>query len=488
MKKRILALLLAGLLTASLASCFNNSNNGDDTSGNGTEPSQTTPSIEDTTTPPEPITFKEVDETVYTVVDKAKLLVDPESTTGAVQVNKLTEMRRVKVSTVWSVVEYMDEQYYVASASLTNADLMGKGFTACSPEKTMYVKTETLNVRTYASSEKYSDVVDHLQRNDTVTVVAEGKEWSKIKVTGEGNAVSYYFVFSEYLSATEYVDPNSIDFSSYFTACNPEKTMYATGSVRVRKNAHAESDELDVLVKDDQVTVVALGQIGESTWAKVKIVEAPDKEGDPENIYFAYVNAKYLSDIKGGEVTVTLDDILAEYPDYTKLENALTMYANGICWVRSSPEIISQTKEDGSANPDFNGVGNLAKAQQIKVVASGDVWAIIQYGEDDALGFVHMSMLTTDDKGEPVHLSLAELLKLYPNFSAITELTVYATGKVNCYTEPKVGETAAKSLEAGTQVTKVAISELDNWCIIRTADGAYYFVGSNLFTETQPAA
>ena len=76
MKKRILALLLAGLLTASLASCFNNSaNDGNGTDG-GTEPDQTTPSVEDTTTPPAPITFKDVDETVYTVVDKAKLLVD----------------------------------------------------------------------------------------------------------------------------------------------------------------------------------------------------------------------------------------------------------------------------------------------------------------------------------------------------------------------------------------------------------------------------
>lgn len=487
MKKRILALLLAGLLTASLASCFNNSSNGgNETSGGGTEPDQTTPSVEDTTTPPAPITFKEVDETVYTVVDKAKLLIDPESTTGAVQVSKLTEMRRVKYSTVWSIVEYMDEQYYVASASLTNADLMGKSFTACEP-KTMYVKTETLNVRTYASSEKYSEIVDHLQRNDTVTVVAEGKDWSKIKVTGENNAVSYYFVFSEYLSATEYVDPNTIDFSSYFTPCDPIKTMYATGAVRVRKNAHAESDELDVLEKDDQVTVVALGKIGESTWAKVKIVKAPDKEGDPEDIYYAYVNAGWLSETKGGEVTVTLDNILSEYPDFTKLETALTMYATGICWVRSSPEIISQTKEDGSVNPDFNGIGNLQKADEIKVLASGDVWAIIQYGENE-MGFVHMSMLTTDEAGEPVHLSLTELLKLYPNFSAITEKTVTATGKVNCYTEPKVGETAAKTLESGTQVTMVAISELGNWCIIKTADGAYYFAGSNLFTETQPAA
>ena len=480
MKKRILALLLAGLLTASLASCFNNSSNvGNKETTGGTEPEQTTPSVEETTAPDEPIVFKEVDETVYTVVDKAKLLISPDSTTGIVQVNKLTEMRRIKVNAVWSVVEYMDQEYYVASVSLTNADLLGKNFTACSPEKTMYVKSETLNIRMYASSEQYSTVIDHLERNDTVTVVAEGTEWSKIKYVNEDETVSYYFVFSEYLTDTQYVDPDTVDYSSYFTPCDPFKTMYVTAdSVNLRKNAHAESTWLGTLEKGTTVTVIAIGAIEDSTWAKIRVTE-PGEEGDPDNIYDAYVNAKYLSE--NGGTTVTLEDILAEYPDYEKLETPLIMYANSVCWVRTSPIVISDKLENGEPNPDFNGIGNLNQKDQITIVATGAEWVIIQLEEQFC--FVHVSVLTTDPNGNPVALSLEQLLKLHPEFSAITGIQVTANGKVNCYTEPKVGEDVAKELVEGTEVTKVAVSDLGNWCIIKTADGAYYFAGNNLFTE-----
>lgn len=487
MKKRILALLLAGLLTASLSSCFQPGSQTENPTG-GTEPQQTLPPENPTEEPNTPIVFTTVDETVYTVVDNAKLLVDPSTNVGSVQVEQITELHRIKVSAVWSVVEYMDTEYYVATSSLTKEDLLGKGFTACNP-KTMYVKSESLNVRTYASSEKYSPIIKDikLKRNDTVTVVAEGAKWSKIKWQGENNAVAYYFVFSEYLSTTEYVDPNTIDFSQYFEACNPAKTMYTTGSVNMRKNAHAESDVIDTFLKGYQVTVVALGTIGESTWAKVEYEIAPEKEGDPATKGYAYINARFLTENQGGETTITLEDILSEYPDFTKLEAPLTMYANGVCWVRSSPKVISQDLENGSKNPDFNGIGNLAKADVVKIVASGDEWVIIEMKTGE-FGFVHTSMLTTDSNGEAVLLSLTELLKLYPEFSAITETTVYAAGKVNCYTEPKTNDTVPKTLEAGTQVTKVAVSEDGVWCIVKTADGAYYFAGSTLFTETAPAA
>ena len=163
----------------------------------------------------------------------------------------------------------------------------------------------------------------------------------------------------------------------------------------------------------------------------------------------------------------------------------MTLYATGICWVRSSPQAIPQTDASGNPNPDFNGIGNRQQKDPIKVVATGAEWVIIEL--QDGYGFVHKSILTTDPEGNPVHLSLEDLLALYTEFTAIDEISVYATGKVNCYTEPKTNDNVPKSLAAGTQVTKVAVSEDGVWCIVKTADGAYYFAGASLFTEAAPA-
>ena len=151
-------------------------------------------------------------------------------------------MRRIKYHDTWSVVEYLGQQYYVLSDSLTNADLTGKNFTACA-DTTMYVTTDGLNIRKYASAQLES--LGTLSANETVTVVATGNGWSKIKFTDKAGAEAFGFVKSEYLSATEYVDPNKIDYSSYFTACDPYKTMYVTAdTLTIRFNAHADSNEM----------------------------------------------------------------------------------------------------------------------------------------------------------------------------------------------------------------------------------------------------
>ena len=71
MKKRILALLLAGLLTASLASCINKTPR-PDLNGTGTEDEQTQ---EDTSTPPPStqITWIEDNTTVYVIASSVTL-------------------------------------------------------------------------------------------------------------------------------------------------------------------------------------------------------------------------------------------------------------------------------------------------------------------------------------------------------------------------------------------------------------------------------
>lgn len=494
MKKRIFALLLAGLLAASMTSCFQGTSDPQDTKPGGqTLPSETGPSDTD---PSAPITFTDVDETVYTVEENVKLLTEMDSVVGAVLIKtKVTEMRRVKYHDTWSVVEYLGQQYYVLTDSITNADLTGKNFTACA-DKTMYVTTDGLNIRQYASAKL--DSLGTLSANETVTVIATGDGWSKIKFTDKNGQEAFGFVKSEYLSETEYVDPNKIDYSSYFTACDPYKIMYVTAdTLTIRFNAHAESTEMGTLQKDAEVTVVALATIEASTWAKIRVVVPADKEGDPDDVFLYYVNAKYLSEIKGG-VPVTLEGVIAQWPDlgFAKLDAATTMYISAdSCWIRNTPEIIPQYITQGGKeveNPAFNGVGNRQKKDALSVVALGTEWAIFTVADKDTgeIGyyFVHRSVLTTNASGEPAPLSLEELLANNPGFTACETAgkTLYATQSVNCYASAKTSDNPAAVLASGTAVTLAATNELGNWYIIKTADGVYYFVGSQLFSETAP--
>ena len=171
MKKRIFALLLAGVMTVSMASCVSKPDDDPDKTEGSTGTVQTlSPSATIAG-----VTFTPVNQTVYTIVENAKLYTDVTDTENAVTVeNKMTEMTRIKTSTKWSVVEYKNAQYYVETKSLTADDLLGKNFTACLP-KTMYV-TASVNMRTYASADNnISPVVKLLAKGEEVTVIASGK-------------------------------------------------------------------------------------------------------------------------------------------------------------------------------------------------------------------------------------------------------------------------------------------------------------------------
>lgn len=478
MKKRIFALLLAGLLTASMTSCFQGTSDPQDTT-----PHQTLPETDPETDPDAPIIFTDVDETVYTLSDNVKLLTEMDSVVGAVVIKtKVTEMRRIKYHDTWSVVEYLGQQYYVLSDSLTNADLTGKNFTACA-DTTMYVTTDGLNIRKYASAEL--EKVGTLTVNDKVTVVANGGLWSKIKLVDDNGEVSYGFVKTEYLSATEYVDPNKIDFSSYFTACDPEKTMYANGSVNLRKNAHLDA-EVVLVLNGNEVTVLAIGTIGEITWAKIKVEIPPEKEGDAITYKEGYANIKLLSASQGDEV-VTLEDIVEHWADcgFVILPEKQTWYVSAdSCNIRTSPEKI-----------DDNLCGGAVKKDALAVVAMGTEWAVIEVSvkADDGTEtveycFVHRSVLTPESSGTEAPFDLQALLSKNEGFTACeTEgKKLYASSSVNCYVSPENSDTPATVLTAGTQVTLAATYRLGNWYIVKTADGVYYFVGAQLFSETAP--
>ena len=151
--------------------------------------------------------------------------------------------------------------------------------------------------------------------------------------------------------------------------------------------------------------------------------------------------------------------------------------------VRSTPSLTNEE----------NIVGHLVKKAGVKVVASGNIngnnWCLIEYTEG-VYCFVGASALTSNESGEPDPLTLQQLLDKFTDYEAVTEeTTVYAKGKVNCYTTPGSADTAALVLKAGDEVKLVGVAKDgkdDLWCIIQTEDGICYFAGTSLFDETAP--
>ena len=477
MKKRILALLLAGLLTTSLVSCITTKPRPNPGLNTGTEQDQTTE--EPTTDPVVTVTWIDEDKTVYVTATSLTLTkVDDNATT--IKVNQLTELHCIKVSSDAKrcIVEKDGVQYYAAAEKLTSADLLGKTFTACNPAKTMYASS-SVNIRKYASDNgTVSPVIKTLATNDPVTVVAEGKNWSKIKYDEN----TYYFVYSEFLSDKQVVDYDKLPLDSYFTECNPTVKMYVTASssLTVRVNASTESSALTWLSKDAEVTVVAQGTIEGIKWYKILVPDAI-KEGETQTYSVGYVTDKYLSETKGS-VSMTLDDMIAQYPSFTKKETPLSLYVSADALnVRSTPSFPE-------ANDNI--VATLQKKAAVKVVAVGSVegtnWAMIET-TDGQYCFVGYSKLTPDKDGTPmeVPLTFAELLAKY-GFTECAEKTVYAKGAVKCNTSPTNQATAPKTLQSGDAVKVLATGTVSyaEWYLFQIeGDTNYYFAGASLFTD-----
>lgn len=480
MKKRILALLLAGLLTASMVSCITTKPRPDGPGlGGGTEDQQT---MDDTETDPVvTVTWISTDKTVY-VTPASTTLTKVDDSTATVKVNQLTELHCIKISSDAKrcIVERDGVQYYVSADKVTDEDLLGKSFTECAP-KTMYAK-KAVNVRKFASDNNaYSTVIKTLKINDSVTVVAEGTNWSKIKVDEN----TFYFVYAEFLSDTEVKDPDNEDFSAYFTDLNPTVKLYVTApsSLTVRVNASTESSPLTYLVTNAEVTALAQGTIEGIKWYKILV---PDdiKEGQTQTYSIGYATDKYLSETKGS-VSMTLDEMIEQY-SFTKKETPQELYVSSdALFVRSTPAFPA-------ANDNI--VATLAKKDTVKVVAVGTVddnnWAMIEL--DGKYCFVGYSKLTTDPNGTPmeVPLSFAELLSKY-QFTECTEKTVYAKGTVKCNTSPTNQETAPKTLTAGNSVKVLATGTVSyvEWYLFQIeGDTNFYFAGASLFTDVAPVA
>lgn len=481
MKKRILALLLAGLITASLASCVTSENKrpNPDT-GDGTEDQQTR--VEETTEPPVTIVWVDADDSVYVTADNVSLT-PVENGGEKVQAKLMDQLKRVKISSddKRSIVEKDGVQYYASNTYLSTDDLLGKSFTSCDNVK-MYA-LNTVKIRPYASiDDSFSAAIHTLQKGDEVTVLAEGKAnsestitWRKVKfVDSENNKTYEGFVSATYLSE----DPNEEvgNYSKYFTACE-EENWYVSGAEKLNLRSEPDAEigtSVRVIYKGDSVTVIAKGTETYSNWFYVKV--ANEKvEGLPQTYSKLYVNKNYLSQQK---VELSLDELLEEYPTFEK--ETKTMYATSGLNVRKTPSI---TDEDNIQYP------GLSKQDQITVLATGTVdgkqWSIFEYSTG-VYRFVRTSYLTPNADGTPV-VTLDSLLEENPEFSAVTVVTVYANQKAVGITSFDAASENKKEFALGAQVTKLAKGTKDGaeWYIVKDSEGGYYFVGAEFFDENQ---
>ncbi len=480
MKKRVLALLLAGLITASMASCVSEGKK---------NPNQTNDPAQSTVAGPQTPTdqFQEVNETVYAIVNNASLLTDVGATTAAAVVPQLTELRRVKYSAAWSVVEYNGAYYYVASQSLTADDIMGKGFTPCEP-KTMYA-TSGLKIRPYASlNDSFSKEITTIKTNDSVIVIAYGTigalDWSKIKYTDANGTEHEYFVSSKYLSATQTNGQTDVDYSKHFDDCDP-KTMYiaAENTANVRTTPEFPDDDsnlADSLAKNTKVEVIAVGKGSYEGWSQIKYPLERTDPADPQYYAYGYIKTSLLSAVQGGEVA-TLETLLDAY-NFEKVDPAKTMYVaknvSETLNVRSSPDFSSNAG---------NVIGSVTQLQAVLVVAQGSYEGtfayIITYGEN-GYGFVSGKFITTDPDGAPM-LTLDAIVDEY-DFEKLTAKDYYAKSDVNCRLTPESTE-VAKKLTAGNKVSVVASgSYMGAELFILEINGVYYFAAADLFTENAP--
>ena len=481
MKQRITALLLAGLLTASLAACQKIQ-----------ERPQTNPGGDATTTTapdgpgtdaPKPVIWTDVDEMVYVI--SPMTLTGLENASDMTTVKVMDTYKRIKIgSNNQSVIVKNDKQYYALSKNLTTEDLEGLHFTPASPEKTLYADG-AVNIRTYASSEDFSPVKKTLALNDTVTLVADGGDWYKIKYTVESKT-DYGFVFAKYMSETPVKDYN--DMTNYPTIENVthSQQFVIVEKVNLRKapSTHQSVEILEVLSKGHEVTVVGSVVVDEKLWYKVWAPVEPELGQSPVPLE-GFISADCLNVNKDAVSRRTLADMLEEYTAFTKVDPAQTLYTMGNLKIRSTPSF--------PAEADANLIDTLTKATQVKVVAIGQaedvLWAMIEYKEGEYY-FASYKYLTTDPEGGEAAPTLEQLLATHTEFKTCSEKTVFAAGVVNCNTFPGNDKEVTRKLAKGDAVTVVATGTKygAEWYIFETSDGKFFFAAASMFSNTQPSA
>lgn len=483
MKKRMIALLLAGLMTtASLTACRVQGNNDNPT---GTEPNQNN-SSQTTTTPDEPYnpsttTWTDEDKMLY-AIGEIQLLEEAKTNSKSLATIPVeAELHCTKKSASWYYVEYDGKQGYVSKTNVTENKFVSINEAG---SKVMYANAKTINVRLYPYAN--ASIEGTYNRNDEVTVIASNGSWYKIQYSEDKT----YYVSADCLSDTKWVDPN--DDSAYrdmFEPVTDKPVMYTTDKVNLRATPVTGTTEniITTLAKGREVTVTAKATLNDgSVWVRVIVEILPENEGDGIEKKEGYVSFDYLS-LYADETT--LDSLLSIYEGFTKRDPATTMYivVDSTIFIRSTPSFPGENDPDNYAAT----LGSIEESiEQLTVLADGTVddvlWYIVEYtvkeGETEKAyrGFVGgkaLQQLTTDPEGKPV-LTLETFLSSYSGKYDILETPATVTTKAtNCYGTPDSSTTKVDTLVAGTEVLLVAQEKGDaaTWAVIKYNNG-YYFV------------
>ena len=237
MNRRLLAIISALLITASLCACSGGKE--EETTGNNIE----VPSREETSSNTEtneqgsqinpPVADKAPGELEYTAKD-GKVYILHEN--GAVNLRNAdgtvfksfdngTEFERIAVSKdgEWTKVKYEDKEYYVVTNCVTDLADLDEGFAKV--EKTLKLKTAALSIR--MSPETTGRVVGYYNEGDDVKVIAENTTigWYKVEFTAYGGATAIGYVASDakYYEADETTEETTTA-SEETTASTEEST------------------------------------------------------------------------------------------------------------------------------------------------------------------------------------------------------------------------------------------------------------------------
>lgn len=479
MKKRLLALLLTGLIAMSAVACNNTSDNPNIDDGTTTE--ATTPAPSDSSNPTDPNSgYQIVDQVVYNLASTLNLRnaanTDNASIVGSVSF--LQELRRVKYSSEWSVVVYNGTEYYVSSAWLTSDYVPAEKFNPMTPV-VMYVMTEKASALKYASlhDKLYTSetVMKTYKRGDMVKVVASAGTWYQIEVAG-----NYYYVKAERFSTTKPITEEQLqEWANSFNAFNTPTTYYvSTEHANMRK--YPSSDDLSSILgnplnKGDAVKVLDIKEVGGSTWAMIEVTEGGIN-------YNRFVHRGSLTVSMGG--AATLDDLLAS-GNFERI-TPKTLYVNNNVKeglkLRKTPDL--NNNEDSNLLPWAQ--WPKAKAA-LTIVAKGvgesSEWYIVQFSDGNYY-FTTNYYLTPFADGTPILTLEAIKADTNANINEITPTSKKILQDVSYFNTVKM-DSAAGTYSAGQIVKVVASGTIYNnngaatVFIVEGDDGACFIVTAN---------
>ena len=496
-KRTLSLMILAGMLTAGLASCVVRGN-GD---GSGEVPTGTEPIIIDNTgttdstvtpapsTDPTQVAYTAVDDYVYVATASASLKLTSD-VTQTKQLAQFTELHRVGKASNWCKVEHEGAEYYVQTKVITTDDIGERTFTDCNPVKTMYT-SGSVNLRKFPSAEDFSTKKTFPNGTEVKVVRQSTKGWSKVELTVDGIEYKGY-MSTQHLTASPSGEAD--DFLQYFTRLDVSVTMYVTSdSVNIRMKPYADDRGTLVvqngLPKGTQVKVIARGIVEGTEWSMVEWTENSVNKS-------YYIATKYLSVTASGS-NATLEQMLNAYPELETFETEQTLYVLAdinSATVRSAPTRVDVDNKSNAieylkAKDAVTAVAvGVIKGQNPKGEEEEMTWCLSKH-ETEGYCFIAYSNLTRNSDGTPATpvISLDKLVEMYSFTKTHSAVAKKTKVEALLYSEPRDASSSIK-LNAGISVTVVAQGTTtdgftsNSWYIVEY-EGSFYFVIQSLLQD-----